>query len=159
MPTVIFTIDFEHNPHRMNVFMNYIADEQRAGRIKGNVIPMLGSYKGVQEHSFIIDRDDYLASISGTRFMAGQETVLHVADGNKMECDIEYLADGRIEHLGCLHQVCKEEAMQSDAWTFRPDMNCYWIAKHGNPDNSYRESVARYRFPATDEQIEAVAAE
>jgi hypothetical protein len=153
MSYVIFTIDFEHDPQRMNVFMNYIADCQREGTMQGNCLPMLGCYKGKRENSFIIDRDDYLRCISDTRFMAGQESILHVASGNKMEVHIEYLADGRVEFLGSMHQVCREEAEQAEAWTYRPDMKCYWIAKKGNPDNSYSESVARYRMPATDEHV------
>lgn len=155
MSYVIFTIDFENNPHRMNIFQNYIAEEKRAGRMQGNCIPMLGKYKGQKEHCFIIGKDDYLRCISGTRYIEGQESILHVASGNKMEVHIEYLADGRTEGLGCMHSVCREEALQAEAYSHRPDLNRYWIAKPGNPDNSYRESVARFRVPATDEHMMA----
>jgi hypothetical protein len=157
MSYVIFTIDFENNPLRMNVFLNHIAALPR-GEMQGEIIPMLGCYKGQKEHSFICNAQDFDIHIRGTEFIKGQESILHVASGNKMEAYLEYLADGRTEQLGCMHQVPREEALQSEAYTYRPDMNCYWVAKQGNPDGSYAESVARYRMPATDEQL-AVAAE
>lgn len=145
MSYVVFTIDFEHNPLKMSVFMNYLADMKREGVIKGNVLPMFGKYAGKLENSFIISLDDYRSAVENTRFLDGQESILHAASGNKMECWLEYPADGRTEVLGHMHQVCEEEAKQAEAYTYSPSMNAYWIAKEGNPDNSYRESVAKYR--------------
>ena len=143
MPYVIFTIDFENNPHRMNIFMNFIAE--KAPDMAGNVLPMIGCYKGKREHSFICREDDFNEFIRNTAFMRGQESILIVASGNKMEAVLEYLSDGRIVGLGCMHEVCKEEAMQAEAWTYRPDLDVYWIAKEGNPDDSYERSVAEFR--------------
>jgi len=157
MSYVIFTIDFEHNPHRQNIFMNYLAE--RASEMVGNVIPMLGSYKGVAENSFICRKDDFDKHLRWSVFLSGQESILHVASGNKMEATLEYLADGSMVPLGCMHQVCKEEAMQAEAYSYRPDLDIYWIAKQGNPDNSYADSVAKYRAPSRWECAEPVAAE
>lgn len=82
-----------------------------------------------------------------------------VASGNKMEVGLEYLNGKRkIVDLGCMHEVCREEAMQADAWTYRPDMGVFWIAKKGNPDDSYRKSVAKYRNKADPHLVNAVAA-
>lgn len=133
MSFTIFSIDFKNNPLRMNVFMNYLALCKRAG-MSGNVIPMIGSYKGQMEHSFICNRSDFDLFIRGTVYIRGQESVLHVASGNKMETHLEFLADGTLVALGSMHEVSREQAMASDAWTYRPDMGVYWVAKEGNPD-------------------------
>lgn len=140
----LFTIDFENNPFRMNIFNNFIAEKR--SEMQGNVVPLIGCYKGQRENSFICRTDDFNDFIRDTAFMAGQESVIHVASGNKMESRLEYL-DGTTpgENLGCMHSVCREEALASEAWTHNPLTGDYWIAKQGNPDNSYRNSVAQYR--------------
>lgn len=147
MEKVIFSIDFENNPHKLNIFMNRIAEAEAFGQLEGHILPMLGKYKGKTEHCFICRRDDFDKHIRGSEYIKGQESIMTVASGNKMEVGLEYLADGRIVDLGCMHEGCKEEAMQADSWTYRPDMDVYWIAKKGNPDDSYWRSVAKYRKP------------
>lgn len=134
----IFSIDFENNPLRLSIFKAFLAE----CAMRGAVVPIIGSYKGQTEHSFLCRRDDFEAYIRGTAFMQGQESVLHVASGNKMETTLEYL-DGRpSEFLGCMQQVTYEEAMTHDSWSYRPDINIYWVAKPGNPD--------RVRAPRSD---------
>lgn len=139
----IFTVDMEHNPLRMNVFMNHIAEVQKTSA--GNILPAIGKYEGKLEHCFMCRRDDFDRFFRGTEYLKGQESVLHVASGNKMEAHLEYLADGRRESIGCMHEVCAKEAPASPGFIFRPDLGQYWVAKEGNPDNSLRESVEKFR--------------
>lgn len=157
MEKVIFSIDFENNPLRMNVFKNYYASI--ADQMQGNIVDMLGCYKGKREHCFICRLDDFDAYFRTSVYLRGQESIMLVASGNKMEVGLEYL-DGKRKSvdLGCMHEVCREEAMQADAWTYRPDMDVFWIAKKGNPDDSYRKSVAKYRNKADPHLVNAVAA-
>lgn len=159
MEKVIFSIDFENNPHKLNIFMNRIAEAEAFGQLEGHILPMLGKYKGKTEHCFICRRDDFDKHIRGSEYIKGQESIMMVASGNKMEVRLEYL-DQRSPPvgLGCMHEVCREEAMQADAWTYRPDMDVFWIAKKGNPDDSYRKSVAKYRNKADPHLVNAVSA-
>lgn len=152
MSYVIFSIDFENNPVQMNLFHNFLAD-CRLDSV-GEFVPMIGSYKGQKEHSFICRREDFDTYLRDTRWVEKQESILHVASGNKMEATLEYIdGSGRAdEPLGCMHQVCREEAYASEAYTYSPSLNAYWIAKQGNPDGSYRRSIQQYRMPVTDEQ-------
>lgn len=162
MEKVIFSIDFENNPHRMNIFKNYIAENHH--RMNGNVVDMIGCYKGKREHCFICRLDDFDQLIRGSAFIAGQESILLVASGNKMEVGLEYLKppvgfdDWKVVDLGCMHEVCREEAMQAENWSYRPDLDVYWIAKKGNPDDSYRKSVAKFRDKQDPHLVNAVAA-
>lgn len=134
MSFVIFAIDFENNPLRMNVFKGYLAYLTMRKRLTGNVLQMVGSYKGTLEHCFICNVEDFEECFRGTVYIKGQESILHVASGNKMEARLEYLADGRIEALGSMHQVSKAEAMAEMSWMYRADMDAYWVARKGNPD-------------------------
>lgn len=166
MEKVIFSIDFENNPLRMNVFKNYVAEHSHM--MNGHVLDMIGSYEGKREHCFICRLDDFDQLFRNSAYLAGQESVLLVASGNKMEVGIEYLKDvsryrtkGKVIDLGCMHEVCEEEAKQSPSWTYRPDLKSYWIAKRGNPDDSYAKSVAMFRDLMFDRKPvrQAIAAE
>lgn len=144
---VIFSIDHVHTFAQWKRFESFINTATADGHIKGNVIRCVGKYAGVKEDCWIVSKDDFDRVIRGSFYMIGQESILHVASGNKMECWLEYLNDDSRadEPLGHMHAVCEEEARVSDAFTYRPDLGNYYVAKQGNPDNSYAESVAKYR--------------
>lgn len=147
MTFVIFSFDNATDPHTANKFANYCAEMQ--GDMQGFVLPVLGKYNGNLERGAICRSDDFEAFFRGSHFLTNQESILHVAKGNKMEAHLEYLEGsksaqpGTRTSLGCMHVVCAEEALASDAWTYRPDLDMYWVAKTGNPDNSLKDSMAR----------------
>jgi len=145
MSYVIFSIDNEDNPFAMHLFMDYI-DMVRSRAKTSNLIPCVGSYRGQKENALMWSLKDFNEHIRGTIFVAQQESILHVASGNKMEAELEYLQKPTFNFfIGCMHQVCKEEALASEAYTYRPDLNMYWVAKHGNPDGSYRRSKEAFQ--------------
>ncbi|MDG1314080.1 MAG: hypothetical protein P8P29_00975 [Flavobacteriaceae bacterium] len=147
MSYVIFSIDNEYNPHSTDIFRRYIRMVQDGAKTS-NLIPCVGSYKGKKENAFMWSLQDFNEHVRGSVFVAQQESILHVASGNKMEADLEYLqpdAPLEAEFIGCMHHVCKEEALASEAYTYRPYLNMYWVAKHGNPDGSYRRSKETFQ--------------
>lgn len=137
----IFSIDGVDNPFNLNIFNNYIAQPCCASRVGIRV----GCYKGKKELSYVCSKHVFEEYIRDTIYIAEQESILWVASGNKQEAHLEYLADGRIEPLGCMHSVCREEAEQADAYTMDPKTGNFWIAKEGNNDGSYRRSCEQYR--------------
>lgn len=130
MQYTIFTIDREFDPLTRAQFVGSFHGQEP----KGDMRPILGCYNGTRERSWIVRRDDFDRIVRATHWILRQESVLHVAGGNKMECVLEYLADNRLEPLGCMHEVSEAEAMASPAWSYRPDLGIYWIARRGNPD-------------------------
>jgi hypothetical protein len=64
-----------------------------------------------------------------------QESVLLVEDGHhgEMYASLYYMSkgecDGEHVYLGLLKSVDKSVALAQDAWTYRPDLNIYWIAQ------------------------------
>jgi hypothetical protein len=95
------------------------------------VVLAIGSYKGVMEQSFILLRDDFDLVVRGTDWIKDQESVLHVGDGYKgvVYGALEYLETGTTEHIGVMREVSQTEAMLHDGWTYRPNLNKYFIAE------------------------------
>lgn len=132
---VIFSIDNVHDLHTLAKFTHHI-DVQRALRhMKGDMKLCIGSYKGVLETSFIMTEHDFGALIEGSIYIEQQESVLLVEDGHKgeMYASLHYLSkgvcDGEHVSLGRLKSVDKSVALGKDAWTYRPDLNVYWITE------------------------------
>lgn len=150
MSYALFSIDFENNPLKMNVFLNHIRALEAAGS-HGHFVQAIGRYNGKAEHCFICTKTDFENHIRGSVFIAGQESVLWIASGNKAEAHLEYFetshAAGMLVGMGSMHQVSKEEAFASDGFTYRPDLGLYWVAKEGNNDKVYDQTT--YGHPET----------
>jgi hypothetical protein len=135
--SVIFSIDNENNPLILNQFQGFLAGLE----LVGGFANCIGIYKGQSEHSWIMDSQDFDAFVRGSHWIAGQESILHVASGNKMESRLEFLADGSKVALGSLHWVTQEEAIAAGDYTYRcPDdyfpNGAYYVARKGNPDHA-----------------------
>lgn len=131
MPFVIFSIDKEDNPIFLSAFKSYIANCDMDG---DNCLPVIGCYKGQIERAFIINAKHFDKYVKPSGFVDNQESFLQVASGNKMEAVLLFPATGARVSLGSMHQVDEAEAKACEAWTYRPDMGVYWIAREGNPD-------------------------
>lgn len=131
---VIFSIDNVNDLHSLAKFTRYLDTRRSMGELRGNVIICTGSYKGQLETSFLMRRDDFDEHIRNSVYIANQESILRVSECNKQYATLEYLKDGRDEFIGSLKSVPKDEALMHDAWTYRPDINQYWVSVDGNPD-------------------------
>ncbi len=137
MPAIIFSIDSESNPVNYFAFLGYIAP-------RAPCVAAIGCYKGQTEKAFIMDSADFDKHVKDSGFVDGQESFLYVASGNKMESVLFYPASGKRVAIGCMRAVAPEIALASEAWTYRPDLGVYWIARKGNPDR-----VKKHKKPAT----------
>lgn len=85
-------------------------------------------YKGEREVSYILNRQ-HLPFI---RFMlkGDQESILLLEELQKngiRKAQLLYLADDFVEDIGYFREADQGEASQHDAWTYRPDLNKYFI--------------------------------
>lgn len=126
MHYVIFSV--ENDLHTRAKFLRHIDTQRAMGYLKGNMVMCIGAYKGVLEDSFILCVEDFDKFVRNSGYLDNQESVLHVR-GMRMHCEFEYLVSGSKEGSGLLVQVTAQEAFKSDGWTYRPDMNTYWIIK------------------------------
>lgn len=133
---IIFAID--HNDTRTAWFEDWF--KLQACKT-GNLVICEGSWEGINERSYIVNRHDF-ELIKAGGWVDEQVCVLSVSSCNKQYAALEYPC-GKLEPVGSMHSVTKEEALASVGYTYRPDLNVYWVAKEGNPDNAYRESRER----------------
>lgn len=128
---VIFSIDNVHDVHTLAQFSHHLDMKRAMQKLKGKPVLCVGSYKGVMEQSFILLRDDFDLVVRDTQWVKDQESILHLEDGHKgvVYGALEYLATGTTEHIGIVKAVSQAEAMQHDGWTYRPDLNTYWITE------------------------------
>lgn len=126
MHYVIFSVD--NDLHTRAKFLRHIDTQRAMNYLKGNMVMCIGAYKDKLEDSFILCREDFDKFVRGSSYLVNQESVLHVR-GKRMHCEFEYLFSGIKKNYGHLVQVTAQEAFNSDGWTYRPDMNTYWIIK------------------------------
>lgn len=125
MHYVIFSIDNVSDLHTKAKFLRHIDTQNALGYLKGNMVLCIGCYKGILEDSFLLRSDDFDKWVRNSGYVNGQESVLHVR-GKDMHCEFEFLQGG-CDSVGRLVQVTAQEAFKSDGWTYRPDLNIYWI--------------------------------
>lgn len=128
----IFSIDNWHNPATLNRFLNHFLHHPER---RDNLQPVIGVYKGAAEIAFIASPEDFAAIVAGSDWIKGQESVLRVAMGNKMECHLEF-ADGRDDvPMGHMCEVTEKEAKANGDFTYLPSIGTYYIAADRNPDD------------------------
>ena len=125
----IFTIDTQDNPRARAMFESYMRMFA-----KHKVVPCIGSYKGEQAYYYICHRSDFEKQILKSTWITTQESVVLFTECNKKYAQLVYLDDRPNEHLGSLRDVPEMEAKAQDAWIYRPDMGCYWIARKYSSD-------------------------
>lgn len=133
MTVYIFSIDNVTDHRALSKFLHYMDKEKAVGRMNGNLIQCVGSYKGKLELSFIVNEADYKRHIEWSDWIKDQECVLSVTECNKAYATLIY-SNGEKVGIGSLKSVDKETALALDAWTYRPDLDQYWISVAGNPD-------------------------
>lgn len=122
---VVFSIDNEHLPAMVETF-EALLNKHNIGFAK-----LLGSYKGQQENSWIVNGKAWMNYPLFELWTKHQESVLMLSNrdrNNNYEAKLLY-GDGRKEALGTLREVSEAEALQSEAWTKRMDSGKYYLAK------------------------------
>lgn len=104
---------------RITAFYSYARDRGL------NVKRLMGCYKGKQEQSFLIAREDFPQVEDWTR---DEDSILVLgrADArNQCPATLVY-ANGRQEKLGLFRSVSRDIALSSESWTFDPMTQTYF---------------------------------
>lgn len=140
---VIFAIDNDADLHTNAKFLRYVDERQAMGKMKGKMKLCIGSYMGVMERSYIVRWDDFVEHIAESGYVDNQESILVLRDGyyGKVYATLKYndhgypMEDGLSDlFLGILKAVDKDEAMDNDGWTYRPDINQYFVVEAINEE-------------------------
>lgn len=130
----IFSVDNHTNLREYAKFLHYLSVLEATKATKGNIIPCIGSYEGYLEPSFICLTEDFRNHIVDRSWVKDQECVMEISECNKKYTQLRY-QDGSTLYLGCMKDVPAEEAYKATGFTYRPDMDTYWVAVKGNPDH------------------------
>lgn len=130
MSVIIFEFDTKDV---LCIAMQYQSIKRAIAPSMGDIKPVIGHWEGVTSQSFIMDEVEFNRLVRNSGMVDKQECFMHVTSCNKAYASLEY-QDGLSIALGSMHQVSMEQAMRSDGWTYRPDLDVWWVAAHGNPD-------------------------
>lgn len=91
--------------------------------------PLLGSYKGKTEHSYIANHDN-LGTIARCGWLKDQESVLILGPCNARDqrpAHLYFPKTGNQVQLGVLQSVDRDTALASDGWSYDPSTKTYYI--------------------------------
>lgn len=126
MNYVLFSIDNVTDTHALAKFLRHFDTQVAMGKTKGYLVQCIGSYEGRLELSFICSRKDYVDYVVPFGAVNNQDCVIEI------QGDDCYLTDNDLifsSYMGIMKQVTKKRAMKSDGWTYRPDLNAYFVIK------------------------------
>jgi len=129
MKYVIFSIDGQEDYVERMLFENSFRTSKKT---VGSLKPLTGSYKGAKEYSYICLAKDFFV-ICGP-WVLNQECILTVTECNKKYTHALY-QDGTHEYLGCMKSVTEAEAKATDAWSYREDLDTYFITDINGNDH------------------------
>ena len=141
---VIFAIDNDGDLHTNAKFLRYVDERVAMQKMKGTMKLCIGSYKGKLERSYIVRWDDFMEHIADSGYVDNQESILILRDGYygvtyaTLKFNSAYNTDWPAEFpnvgsndlfLGVFKAIPANEAMYEEAWTYRPDLDTYYVCE------------------------------
>jgi hypothetical protein len=123
---VVFSIDNVNDVHVLAKFLRHVDTARAMNRMQGGIQQCIGMYNGLLEVSFIMREDDFNEHVKPFGFTDNQECVLHIV-GSDMQASLVSLTE--VKDIGFYEAVSHEEAANATSWTYRPDMDQYFIAR------------------------------
>lgn len=126
MSYVIFSIDNWWDLHTLAKFTRHVDTLRSMGKLQGNVVSLVGCYEDVLETSFLVTERDFEDHVLTSDYVKGQHSFMYVSEQKQMPARI-VTQDGEILQRGRLKQVSVINALDQSGWTYRPDVNTYYI--------------------------------
>lgn len=126
---VIFAIDNDSDLHTVSKFMRHVDTQKAMGRMQGTIKPCVGSYKGQLEQSYIMTRQDFDRYVKASGYIDNQESILLLEVGHRGVTYGTLIFSGFEQDmpLGIMRAIPKDQAMSYDAWTYRPELDTYYV--------------------------------
>ncbi len=128
----IFSIDNFTVLHTLAKFLRLVDTKQMMGQMEGTMKPLVGSYKGKMEYSFIMRTDDFFKHVANSGYVDKQECIMQVSECNKKYTQLVY-PDGETEYLGCMTEAKGLAFLK--AYSYDPSQDKYFTVTKGNPDH------------------------
>lgn len=98
--------------------------------------PLQGSYEGVQENSWLINRKHFEKFRALCPVVTKEEESFLILEDkdlrNRYKASLLFQETGEIVELGRLQSVSKDRALKEKAWTYDPETNTYYITVSEN---------------------------
>ena len=135
--SVLFSIDKVNDIHTLAKFLRYFDTQRAMKKTKDQLIQCIGCYEGKVDLSFICSEDDYIDHILPLEFTKYQECVLWIENNSLETWSVHPSLDWRerddqdylIDYVGVFRPVSKKKALKKNAWTYRPDIDTWFVAK------------------------------
>lgn len=128
MNYVIFSIDNVTDIHTLAKFLRYMDSLRASQQTTGQMVQCIGCSEGKLEVSFIVNEKDFYGIVLPSGYVQNQDSFLIVFN-TPTGSTFAYLhyKDGQETSPVRLKEVSKEVALQSSGWTYRPDLDVYWV--------------------------------
>ena len=127
MQYTIFSIDNAQDMRIMARFLRHVDTQAAMQKMTGRMLPLIGSWQGVMENSFIMLTVDYDKHVRHSGYVDNQECILHVPSDSRQPSVLE-LPCGNYHSVGVMRKVSKDAAMQHDSWTYNIELDSYFVA-------------------------------
>ena len=126
---VIFAIDNDNDMHTISKFLRHVDTQKAMGKMKGTMKPCIGSYKGQLEQSYIMCEEDFVVHVNRSGYVDNQESFLVLEEGHRGVTygSLVFNSWLKPQGLGIMRAVSKDKAMSYDAWTYRPELDTYYV--------------------------------
>ena len=131
MNYVLFSIDKADDTHTLAKFLRHFDTQMAMQKTKGVLVQCIGQWKGKLEVSFLCRLDDYIEHIKPFGFTQDQECIFLISGWDMETFILDFDAEGemQLEPVGNMVQVTAAEAFANDGFTYRPDIDAYWVLK------------------------------
>lgn len=148
MRYTLFSIDND-NAENVSKLHSLWNDRIKRGQLQGNLVQCVGKWRNEpEETSFCALSVDfnYMLRHFSRDFFHNQRAVLRVSENNNQEAVLDWLRRPMIqERLGVLRAVDRATAMRSEGWTYRPDLDQYWIIDVKSDDEQRKAAYEAYK--------------
>ena len=126
MSYVLFSIDNVDDTHTLAKFLRYFDTQVALGKTRGYLEHCIGSYEGSLELSFICTEDDYKNFVVTFGATTYQKSVISIQGYECWSCSYDLLI---CEYMGTVRATTKKKALKSRGWTYRPNLDSYFVIK------------------------------
>jgi hypothetical protein len=127
MNYIVFSIDNVSDIRTLSKFLRHVDTQAAMQKMTGRMLPLIGSWQGVMEQSFIMLAVDYDKHVRHSGYTDNQECIMHVPSDARQPATLEYPC-GKRESIGKMQNVSKDVAMQHDGWTYNIELDKYFVA-------------------------------
>ena len=129
MEYVVFAIDQGTETHSAAKFLRHIDTQRAMGKMHGNMVHAIGSWKGKLEPSYMLCMKDYKEFVVPLGYASGQESVMVTSKDTRQPARL--LSADLSKYIATMlpvREVSAKDAMQAVGWAYNLETKKYFVA-------------------------------